>query len=322
MKSVVILLIAALLGFNIYQLIDRRDLEVSLSNNDATLEAHAEAVARPEREKAELLGEQNRRLENKVAELEKKLGDLKKETVAEASPDPLKENPMKAMAEMMENPAMKDMMVAQQKAQLDLFFKGLYEKLDLKPDELEHFKGLLTDLQMANVEAGMKLMGGNLSAPEREALLKKIKDDQDAAKNRIKEFLNDESDYAYYEFYSTTLNERMTTSGLSKSLTEKGIPLTVDQEESLVQLMYDERQQINYDFDYNDQNKFDPTTLTEESVARFLEQQNELQVNIANSAGQVLTPEQQEVFQQSQQQMRAMQEMGLKMARQLFKGGE
>ena len=322
MKAILALLIAVLLGFNIYQMIDRRDLKVALSNNEASLHARAEAAARPERERVKHLDDQNSDLAKKVADLEKKLDGLEKNADSEVAANAPKENPMKAMAQMLENPAMKDMMVAQQKAQMDLFFKGLYEKLNLSPEELEHFKGILTDMQMINVESGMKLMGENLTGPEREALLKKIKEDQDAAKARIKEFLNDESDYAYYEFYSTTLNERMTANGLNKSLAEKGIPLAPEQEEALVQLMYDERQKIAYEFDYNDQNKFDPTSLTEASVARFLEQQAQLQHNVASSAGTLLTPEQQEIFTQSQEQMRAMQEMGLKMAQQMFKPGE
>jgi hypothetical protein len=223
---------------------------------------------------------------------------------------------------MMGNPAMRDMIVAQQKASLDLLFKGLYEKLSLNPEELENFKGLLTDLQMVNVESGMKLMGEDLTPSEREALFKQMKVDQDAAKGRIKEFLNDESDFAYYEFYSNTLNERMSASGLGKTLGEKGIPLAADQEESLVQLMYDERQKVDFEYDYSDQYNFDPTTLSEESLTRYFEQQAELQENIAASAGTLLTPEQQEVFAQNQQQMRSMQEMGLKMAQQMFQGSE
>lgn len=318
MKALALLLIALLLGCNIYQMIDRRDLKVALSNMEASLLAKAEAVAKPERERAEQLGDENDLLAKKVADLERKIADP---TVAEIPPGPPKENPLKAMAAMMDNPAMKDLMVAQQKAQLDLFFKGLYEKLNLSPEELEHFKGLLTELQMVNVESGMKLMSGDLTGPEREALFKKIKEDQEAGKARIKEFLNDESDYAYYEFYSTTLNERMTTSGLNKTLAEKGIPLDAGQEESLVQLMYDERQKIDYEFDYNDQNNIDPTTLTAESVTRFLAQQDQLQGNVAASAATLLTPEQQEIFAQSQQQMRAMQEMGLNMAQQMFNSG-
>ncbi len=320
MKALALIVIAALLGFNIYQMIDRRDLKVALSNLEASLEAKADAAALPDREKAGKLESENEALASKVASLEQKIAEA---PAAGATPPAApKENPLKAMAEMMDNPAMKDMMVAQQKAQLDVFFKGLYEKLDLTPDELEHFKGLLTDLQMVNVESGMKLMGGDLTDAEREALMEKIKEDQETAKARIKEFLNDESDYAYYDFYSSTLNERMTTSTLNKSLAEKEMALDPTQEESLVQLMYDERQKIDYEFDYNDQNNFDPTTLSEETVARFLEQQNQLQSNIAASASNLLTPAQMEVFTQSQQQMRAMQEMGLNMAKQMFSGDE
>ncbi|MEM7387754.1 MAG: hypothetical protein AAF514_22695, partial [Verrucomicrobiota bacterium] len=127
-------------------------------------------------------------------------------------------------------------------------------------------------------------------------------------------------DYEYYEFYSDTLGERMAMTGLQSRLKESGSSLDGVTEEALVQLMHEEREAIGFENHYYDQNRFDPSTLTEASIDRFMEQYDALQGNLSTSAGRILNGEQLEMFRENQKTSRSMQEMGLGMMFNMFGG--
>ncbi len=323
MKALIGIVLAALIGLNIYQHIDRTNLKNDLALAESAIEARTEEVAEPLRKKTETLTKENAALVAKVATLEEAAKEA--ETVA-AGEDTAsgggKENPIKAIAKAMDNPAMKELMVAQQKATIDTMYKRLYEKLQLEGEDLEHFQGLLTDAQMTMVELGMKMMGGEISEEERKELVQKIQDSQKQLKENVKEFLNDDDDFDYYEFYTDTLSERMAMSGLQQALTQKDIALAPAKEEELVKLMHEERQAIQFEDHYYDQNRFDPSTMNKAKVDRFLEQYTQLETNVANRAGSILNQEQLAVFKENQKSARAMQEMGLNMALSMFGGSE
>jgi DNA topoisomerase VI subunit A len=63
----------------------------------------------------------------------------------------------------------------------------------------------------------------------------------------------------------------------------------------------------------------DPTQLTEERIAEILKQMEEMQKRYADRAATILSPAQFQQFTKWQQQMSAMQTMGLKMAAKMFK---
>ena len=324
MKALVALLIVAFAGLNIFQFVKNRDLMTELELLKGSQQSQIESAKT-------LLAEENTRLNAKKKELEDKVASLEKEVTthlakAATAPRPDEKDgddgeetsPMAAMSEMMNSPQMKEMIAAQQKATFDIMYKGLFEKLGLEGDELEHFKTLLTNGQMANIEASMGLMNPKLPEEERAALLADLKKNQENLQSSIKEFLNDENDYKEYEFYSKTVGERMTISGLQTQLQSNNIPLDPQQEDKLVHLMYEERTKVPFENDFHDQNNFDPTALNKDSLERFSEQNKIYQANLENRVGEVLTPEQSTVFIEQQKQAAAMQQMGLKMAIGMF----
>ena len=82
--------------------------------------------------------------------------------------------------------------------------------------------------------------------------------------------------------------------------------------------MHDERTNYQFTTNFEDEENMTPDTLTEESVKQYMEELARLQETYVAKAGEILTPAQLKQFRSSQEQMRAMQEMGLKMAAQMF----
>jgi hypothetical protein len=326
MKALVTLLIIAFAGLNIFQFVKNRDLTTDLELLKGSQQSQIDSAK-------SALAEENAKLNAKKKELEEKVANLEKEVTIEMAKvatatkpedkdgdDGEDSSPMAAMSEMMNTPQMKEMIVAQQKATFDVMYKGLYEKLGLEGDELEHFKKLITDGQMAGIETGMSIMNPKLPEEERAALVADMMKNQEDLQAGIKEFLNDENDYKEYEFYSQTMGERMTVSGLQSQLQAKNIGLEPEQEDNLVRMMHEERTKVPFDNDFHDQNKFDPTALNNDTIDRFIEQNKIYEENLETRVGEVLTPEQTTVFLEQQKQAAAMQQMGLKMAAGMFGG--
>jgi hypothetical protein len=242
---------------------------------------------------------------------------------APASDQP-KKSPMAQMAEMMaKNPAMRQMIADQQKQQIQRQYGDLIKSLNLSPDEADQFLKLLSDKQMSQMDAGLKLAAGNLSADDRAALVQQIKDNSDAGDAQIKEFLNNDADYTQYQTYTQQMPERQEVSTLSSSLAAAGQPLDPSQVDPLVQMMADERANFKFTGDLGNGNSNpDPSKLTGAAIDSYLQQEAQLQSQIADRAASILTPEQLEVFKQNQANQLQMQKVGMSMARQMMGSGQ
>ena len=292
MKATIGILLALFICSNVWQFLDRKKLQKELSQVGEKTALQVEATAAPLREEAKSLQRENRALSKKLATAESKAAES-----TQAAGDGVGKNPMKAMSKAMENPGMREMMAAQQRATLDAVYSRLYEQLALEGEELEHFQILITDAQMTVFENGMKMLSGDLSQEECQELIDGMAAAQVDLKARVREFLNDDEDFNYYSFYTETFGERMAMNGLRSVLEPAGYGLNAETEEALVQLMYDEREAIGFEEHYYDQNRFDPSTITQAKIDRFLEQYDELQLNLDSQAATVLSGAQLEAFQ-------------------------
>jgi hypothetical protein len=245
---------------------------------------------------------------------------------AGTAPAPPKKNPMAQMAEMLKSPAMHDMMVAQQKQAVQLAFGDLIKHFNFTPDERDQFVKLLTDRQMNQMDIGLKLMdGGNLTADDRAGLAQQIKDANAADDTQIQQFLNNDTDYAYYQTYVQQQPERTELSMLNTTLAKDNIPLDSTQTDSLASLMYDARKNFKFTTDFSDPSAaatISPDTLTDQTIQTYEQQQEQLQDQIAEQAANILSPEQLAAFKQNQTQMRQLTQMGLNMSRQMLGGGK
>jgi hypothetical protein len=217
------------------------------------------------------------------------------------------------LAGMMKNPQMKEMIRAQQKVMLDRMYGSLPNYLNLPADKLDALKEVLSDRQMALVDAGITAMSGSES-DRKQALeeSKAIKSDYD---QKIQELLGPQ-DYPAFQQYEQTAAERMSVQMFKQALPADAA-LTEQQEDNLIAAMYQERKALPTSSLMNNQNT-DPSQLTDERVAEMEKQMEQLQQRYADRAAAILTPAQLEQFTTWQKQWSSMQVASLKMAAQMF----
>ena len=240
---------------------------------------------------------------------------------AQAKPAPASESPMPDLAKMMKNPGMKDMIRAQQKGQQDMMYGSLFKCLQLPEAELESFKGVLLDKQMALVDSSMDMMSGSATPEEKKAAAEKMKETTDAYDAKIKELLGDDN-YAVYKSFEDTQAERMQVTLFKGSLS--GVDqLSDEQEDSLIQAMHDGRSNFKSTVPgFGDKQSADPSQFTPERITQMLEENARLQEQYVAKAAEILTPAQLEQFKANQKQQQAMQEMGMRMAAKMFGQGK
>jgi len=221
------------------------------------------------------------------------------------------------MAEMMQNPAMKEMMKSQMRSSMEMVYRDLFDMLGLDPDKQDKLSKLLADRASAGMELGMSMMGGKKPGKEEmKTMTDAVKAATETSDKAIKELLGDEA-YGKFEIYEKSQPERMQLNALSGQMKDKGFALSEQAEAQLMDAMYQERTNFKYDVNLADQKDFDPEKFTQPNLERYLEQQATLQEKILARAGTILTPDQLSVFTESQKQQAVMtkmqMELGMKM---------
>ena len=181
-------------------------------------------------------------------------------------------------------------------------------------------KDLLQKKMSAATDAGMSLMDGSLDAAQRADLAKQIKSQTDDYDTQIKQFLGDEN-YQAFQAYEKTTPDRMTVSQFNDQLAGGATALTADQQQQLIQMMSNERNNFKWTVDYNNKTALNgdyASMFTEDKVNQFAKEKEQLDQQILTQAQQFLTPEQLASFQQFQTTQRAMQAAGMKIAAQMF----
>jgi hypothetical protein len=226
-------------------------------------------------------------------------------------------SPMADIARMMKNPGMKDMMRAQMKGQQDMMYGSLFKYMQLPEEDMETFKSLLLDKQMALVDISMEMLGGATTPEDQARIADQIETATTEYNDRIRELLDDDT-YALYQSYEATQPERMQVT-LFKGGLKPDDQLTEEQEDKLIKAMHAERTGFKFSgLDITDQKNTDLSQLTPEKIETFFKESARLQERSALQAASILTPPQLEQFKASQKQQQAMQEMGLKMAAKMF----
>jgi len=232
------------------------------------------------------------------------------------------ESPMKDIASLMKNPGMKEMIRAQQKGQIEMMYGPLFKCLQLTDAELESFKSLLLDKQMALVDSSMEMMNSAATPEEKKAAADRIKEMTASYDAQCKALLGDDN-YTLYKSFEETQPERMQVAMFKGSLGSAD-PLSEEQEDSLIRAMHDERSTFKSAVPgFGDPQQMpDPSQFTPEKITQLLEESAKLQEQYVTKAATILTPTQLEQFKANQKQQRAMQEMGMKMAVKMFGQGK
>jgi hypothetical protein len=233
---------------------------------------------------------------------------------------------MKNFAKMMEEPGMRAMIEQQQGIMIDGMFGPLFKELGLDEEQTDALRAMMLERQMAATEIGMKMMDSDLSKEARQELAEGLQEEKDRANEAIKEMLGDEG-YAEFELFEKSQPERQVLQTYRQSLKDKGLQLSLDQEEQLMSAMYEERTNFKYsNGDFGDKSRVDPDIMenfTPGKVDAYMAEYRQLQSQIAGRAESILDEAQLQEFQASQEAMVNMQEMGMRMGLGMMgRGGE
>jgi hypothetical protein len=217
------------------------------------------------------------------------------------------------LARMLKDPNMRNMMREQQKVMLKTMYDPLFKEMNLSPEDSDKLMTMMLDNQMSGMEKGMALLNGDA---DKETLRKEVAEDKKAYEAQLKEFLGDER-YAQYDDFQKSLPDRMQMKQLKSQFSDN--PLTEDQSGQLLAMMKEERKRATAE-NPTDATKDFSTVLSEESMNKYLEQQEQINSRVLERASQILSPEQAEILGRSLTNQLAMQKMGMNMARSMFGG--
>ena len=224
-----------------------------------------------------------------------------------------KSNPLSPMADMMKDPAMKEMMKTQMRSQLEFAYRDLFDLLGLDAGKQDKLTKMLAERAGAGMELGLAMMGGEkMSAEEKKEKTEELKASTETSDKALRELLGD-ADYAKFESFEKSQPERLQLSTLNSQLKENGIGLSEEAESKLMDAMFHERTNFKYDTDFADHKNFDLDKYNEAGLARYAEQQKELRARILTKAEGILSADQLQVFQKAQEQQAAMEKMGMEM---------
>jgi hypothetical protein len=223
-----------------------------------------------------------------------------------------------AFAQMMKNPAMREMAKKQQAAMRDMTYGDLYTALRFNDEDKAYFKQLLADRGEAETELGFRLMDPALTADARQAALdenKQLKAQSDAA---IRDFLDNDTDYQTFTHFEDTKAERMILM-MNKGAFDAD-PLTPEQETQLIDTMHSVATASGTASNSGQPKTFDPSQFTEAALDQQLQKLDSNAQAVSAAATAFLSPKQQEILKQVQANQRAMTTTGWQMMKS-FGGG-
>ena len=314
-----------------------RDSEVAVARQQADNAARAgdnlresfeSSVAELTRERDEAR-ELSQKLDAEVGQLAKKLAESQAAAVkaaANARAQPSIGNQgspgssMKTLAEVFKKPEMKDVVVQQNLAQLDMIYGKLYDRLQLDNSEKQDLKNLLSERMRAELEVSMFMMSGDVSPQKAVASGQEILKANAESDQKIRAFLNNETDYQTFQKWEQSKPERMILSMGAAVFAGTGEPLSIAQEDQLVSAMFAARTQVSSVPDMTKPENFTPGNLSPQSSERILANSDAQAAQVAAGAAVYLSPTQMEALKVFQKQQRAIQEMGLKMSAAMIGG--
>ena len=306
----------------------RQQADNAARAGDNLRESFEASVAELTRERDEAR-ELSQKLDAEVGQLAKKLAESQAAAVkaaANARAQPSIGNQgspgssMKTLAEVFKKPEMKDVVVQQNLAQLDMIYGKLYDRLQLDNSEKQDLKNLLSERMRAELEVSMFMMSGDVSPQKAVASGQEILKANAESDQKIRAFLNNETDYQTFQKWEQSKPERMILSMGAAVFAGTGEPLSIAQEDQLVSAMFAARTQVSSVPDMTKPENFTPGNLSPQSSERILANSDAQAAQVAAGAAVYLSSTQMEALKVFQKQQRAMQEMGLKMSAAMMGG--
>lgn len=212
------------------------------------------------------------------------------------------------MSEMLKNPEMRQMLRDNLGPQLNMMYGGLFDKLFLDEQQLARFKGLLTDMQMLDME---KMFGEDKEDTG-------IDVEREEITGEMQELLGDDR-YRQYQDYQNNLQEMMALSQYKKRLASKAVePLADYQEVQLLAAIKQEQQNFQFATSFGDNKNMDMTRFTRENIDKYFEEKDQLTAQILDRSRDILTEEQFVEYKSSMESQLKMEKMGMEMAVKIY----
>ena len=287
-----------------------------------TLEGEVAEARKAREDVAASAGAERERAAKELAEVRAKLKEAEEKIAKAAKAAPVAQASVavkaeggvaKSMAEMMKDPAFKEMAKSQQVAMLDFEYGKLFERFKLSDGEKQDLKNMLAERKSKEMDFGLAMMAGEKDEKkiaEGVKALEAFKAESDA---KIRTFLNNEEDFQKYKNWEETKGERMQLNMSGAAFSNVGEPLTSEQEDRLVAAMHAARTQVKDLPDLQKPENFKPENMTPEMVERMMKSYDSQASQVAQQAADFLSPKQIEALKTMQQTQKTMQEMGLKM---------
>ncbi len=153
-------------------------------------------------------------------------------------PNPGANNPRFARRDaVMETPEVQRLMMIQRKAGLDSRYAALFKSLNLRPDQLEHFKELLVErMTVRNDVMGAARSQGLNSRTDRDAITALVRDGEAEIDTAIRGLIGDAS-YSQYQHYERTQPLRATVNHLEQRLSYTSTPLSPEQSAAVLSIL-------------------------------------------------------------------------------------
>lgn len=228
----------------------------------------------------------------------------------------------KGLAALFKDPDMKEMIKSQQKAvigpMIDKMYGPYLTQLNMTPEQTAYVKDLLQKKMLVASEMGVSMLSGDTDAAKRSDMMKQIKEQTDAYDAQLKQFLGDDL-YKDFQTYEKSTPDRLAVNQFNDQVAATPTALSADQQNQLIQIMADQRNNFKWTTDFNNAENMDVNTMfTEEKVNQFAQEKERLDQQVLDRARPILTPEQLSQFETFQKSQRDMQVAGMKMAAKMF----
>jgi hypothetical protein len=223
------------------------------------------------------------------------------------------------LAKIFDDPKMKKVFRQQRILHLKQLYNDFVKERHLSSQKSEQFFDLLADGALRDMQDGVRIFNddegdGSTNGPG----------DQSSAtettgiERQLRTLLGD-ADYAAYQAYEKTTNDRMALAQIREQIGLAGVPLQDDQAKAMMQIMTEERSRTSAtDVDPGSGRVRDRFAAITANGERYLEQKADLNRRILNRMTAFLSQEQYDALERFQEQQLEMEKIGVEMTRQLM----
>ncbi len=195
------------------------------------------------------------------------------------------ERRMRFFKQMLENPERRQMFIDANKGRIERGYAPLFKKLKLSEEEAGVFMSLLSERTL--YQRGLRYMSDAMSDEEK-AVTQANLDQLDVG---LAELLGDEG-FDTYEVYNETRSQRQMVENLNQKLSYAGTPLSDETTENLISMMAAQEKAFSFTNNLSDTGPRNWGEYSQEDIEIYLREKNELNAQILDGAGEILSEDQ------------------------------